>query len=440
MDDKRDRIVAIDMLRGFAVLGILLMNITSFSLPTAAYYNPFAYVAYAAPGESMVNQVINQIIYGLSHVVADQKFMAIFSLLFGASLVLFLQRLSLSNLSNDSDKKISKKAVLLFYSRNFWLLIIGLLHFYFIWYGDILAIYAVCAFILFFFRNLLIRLQIALGLIIFFIPIILNCFTYAYLLDDLSEEQQTAIIRYWSPDDESLTKEINAYQGSYLKQIGFRSSMLGGKINPGSITEEIVSSHFLIDFFLRSLGMMLVGMGAFRLGIFSGTVSQSFYKQLVKYGIGAGFPLALLGVFLLYYFDWDWKYGLFLSKIPNTLATPLLAFGYLGIIMLWEKTKYFSFLQNKLILVGKTALSSYLLQSVLATFIFYGFGWGWFAKLSRLENLAIVFFIWLVLLIFSSWWLKRFLYGPLEWAWRCLTYLKIFPLKRSRKRIKKEKK
>ena len=142
----KKRIRSIDILRGFALLGILIMNMMSFAMPSIAYYSPVAYEG----------TISNQVVYCISHVIADQKFMALFSMLFGASTLLFVQ----------SAIKKGKRASLLFYSRNFWLLVIGLVHSTFIWYGDVLFVYAICAFILYFFRNLAPRKQLVLGLLI----------------------------------------------------------------------------------------------------------------------------------------------------------------------------------------------------------------------------------------------------------------------------------
>jgi len=129
-----ERIEPIDILRGFALLGILIMNISSFAMPSMAYYSPVVYD---------INP-LNHIIYSVTHIIADQKFMAIFSMLFGASTILFI----------NSVKKKEKSPLLLFYSRNFWLLMLGWIHSTYLWYGDILLFYALCAFILFLFKNL----------------------------------------------------------------------------------------------------------------------------------------------------------------------------------------------------------------------------------------------------------------------------------------------
>ena len=149
-----ERIESIDVLRGFALLGILMMNIAMFSMPFMAYFSPNVYDI----------TIPNHIMYSLTHVIADQKFMAIFSMLFGASTMLFVK--------SAMSKK--KQPMLLFYIRNFWLLIIGWIHSYYLWNGDVLFIYAICSFLLFFFRNIRPKSQFIVGCIIYLIPIISN--------------------------------------------------------------------------------------------------------------------------------------------------------------------------------------------------------------------------------------------------------------------------
>ena len=128
------RIDSIDILRGFAVLGILIMNISSFSMPSMAYFSPVIYDI----------NTINHITYSITHIIADQKFMAIFSMLFGASTMLYI----------NSIKRNKKRPLLLFYSRNFWLLMLGWIHASYLWYGDVLIIYSICSFVLFFLSEL----------------------------------------------------------------------------------------------------------------------------------------------------------------------------------------------------------------------------------------------------------------------------------------------
>ena len=414
----KERIESIDILRGFALLGILIMNISSFAMPSMAYFSPVVYD---------INP-LNHIIYSITHIIADQKFMAIFSMLFGSSTLLFI----------NSVKKKEKSPLLLFYSRNFWLLILGLIHSTYIWYGDILLFYALCAFVLFPFKNLSPKKQFILGCLIYFIPTFSNYATYAYVIDYLPQEEKNVIIKHWNPSSETLQQEIDAYLGSYEKQVQQRAQMWSSdeynENNPsGGIGAGIIGLSFLIDLFCRSFGMMLIGMACFSWGVFSNALTRSFYKKLMIYGFGIGLPLSMIGLFFNYSFDWDWKYIQFLGRSPNNIATPLIAFGYIGIIMLWIRNARHRNLQKKLRAIGKTALTAYLIQSTIATFIFYGIGLSLFGYVNRAYQLVIVFFIWLLLLKLCPVLVSKYHYGPVEWIWRMLTNMKLIPLLKQKK-------
>lgn len=406
-----ERIIAIDVLRGFAILGILIMNIVSFSMPSASYFNPLAYTT----------SPFDQIIFDVSHVLADQKFMAVFSMLFGASTLLFI----------ESAIKKGKNSTSLFYRRNFWLLIIGLLHSVFIWYGDILLVYALCSFVLFFFRKLSTRTLLIAGTLIYLIPALFNAFAYFNIVDSLTPVEQASIIENWQPNSATIQKEINAYQGNYAAQFNHRLGPDGthakGQPNNG---EDLSGLSTLLDFFGRSFGMMLIGMALFKTSVFNNQRSRSFYAKLVGYGFSIGIALAVLGVALFHHFNWEWRYGVFLGRIPNHIATPFIALGYIGLIMLWTRSTFLKGLQERLKDVGKTALTSYLMESIIGTFVFYGVGLGLFGTLHRGWQLGIVVLIWGILMLFAPMWLKRFQYGPVEWMWRSLTYFKWMPLRK----------
>ena len=404
------RIESIDVLRGFALLGILIMNISSFAMPSMAYFSPVVYD---------INP-LNHIIYSITHIIADQKFMAIFSMLFGASTILFI----------NSVKKKEKSPLILFYSRNFWLLILGWIHSSYLWYGDILFIYALCAFLLFFFKNITPKKQFILGCLIYLIPTFSNYFTYEYVIDYLDQEEKDVIIKHWNPSNEILQQELDAYRGPYKKQVQYREQLWSSS---KSIGKGIIGISFLIDIFSRSFGMMLIGMACFSWGVFNNTLSKSFYKKLLIYGFGIGLPLSMIGLFFNYSFDWNWKYIQFLGRSPNNIATPFIAFGYISIIMLWIRKGSFSNIQEKLRTIGKTALTAYLIQTVISTFIFYGIGLSLFGYVNRAYQLLIMFFIWFVLLKFCPMWLSKYHYGPVEWIWRMLTHMKLIPLLRQKK-------
>ena len=408
-----ERIESIDVLRGFALLGILMMNIAMFSMPFMAYFSPNVYDI----------TIPNHIVYSLTHVIADQKFMAIFSMLFGASTMLFVK--------SAMSKK--KRPMLLFYIRNFWLLIIGWIHSYYLWNGDVLFIYAICSFLLFFFRNMRPKSQFIVGCIIYLIPSISNLTINAFVFDHLNSQDRKVIMEHWNPPEDKLQKELDAFRGTYVEQIEFREKMWSSEKSvpvEGDIGKGIIGLSFLIDFFSRSFAMMLVGMACFSWGIFSNSLSKYFYRSLIKYGFGIGFPLSVGGLVLAYVYNWDWHYMQFTGRAPNHIATPFIAFGYIGLVMLFIKNAVALKLQDRLKSIGKTALTCYLLQSILATYIFYGFGLSFFGHIGRIEQLAIMVLIWAILMLLSPIWLKKFYYGPIEWIWRMLTLLKFIKISR----------
>jgi len=404
----KKRIIAIDVLRGFALLGILLMNIMSFAMPDIAYFNPTTYGG---------DDVWNQLVYGVTHVIADQKFMALFSMLFGASVMLLTNKLL------EKGQNPAK----VHYIRNFWLLIIGLIHATLIWSGDILTIYAISSFVLYFFRKLAPKWQFALGLTIYLLPSLLNLGIQA-ILPELDAASHDALMAYWQPSQEDIAYELALFRGGYAEQVAYRwETDSASASNEG---EDLLGLSLLVDFFARALGMMLIGMAFYTWGILTAQRRDDFYRRMLIIGFALGFPLSLLGLGLSISYEWHWQYALFLGRIPNNLATPLIASGYIALIMLWSRRPIWLPLRDRLAAVGRTALTNYIGQSLIATFIFYGFGLGLYGHVNRITQLFFILAIWALQLFVASWWLARFGYGPLEWLWRLLTYFKWQPMRR----------
>ncbi len=401
---KAQRITAIDTLRGFALLGILVMNIMSFSMPDAAYSNPNVYGG---------NDLLNHLVYCFVHIFADQKFMAIFSMLFGASVMLLLSKL----------KEQGKSGAKIHYVRNVWLLVFGLLHAVFLWDGDILAVYALCSFILFFFRNIKPRVQFILGVITFLLPSLVSI-AISTQLPNLDTQNQQVLVDNFSPSEQEIAKDIAIYQGPYFWQLDFSED----ETTVVSTAQNLVDIAFVTEAFLRAFGMMLIGMAFYTLDILTAKRSASFYKRMMQVGFVIGFPVVLFGLYQYISHDWEASYSLFLGRIPNHIATIFIASCYTALIMFWSKFDLWQRAQDALAAVGRMALSNYIGQSVLATFIFYGFGLGLYGQLNRVAQLGVVLLIWFIQIVVSQWWLKRFRYGPLEWFWRSLIYFRLEPL------------
>ena len=189
------RITAIDTLRGFALLGILLMNIMLYAMPQIAYFNPTAYFGTAW---------YDRLAYALVHVVAENKFMAIFSMLFGAGVVVITNRAESRGLN----------PVRYHYMRNFWLLVMGLIHMVLIWSGDVLTLYAVSGFVLYPLRKLATRRQFVLGLVIFLSPVLIYAVA-GEATAQLDDEAIAGLVEVWQPSDAMLQAKVDSYRGSY---------------------------------------------------------------------------------------------------------------------------------------------------------------------------------------------------------------------------------
>ncbi len=389
------RIVALDFLRGFALLGILIMNIQSFSMPFAAYFNPTAYGDLTG---------LHGWVWLSSHVFADGKFIAIFSMLYGAGIILITEKVE-----NQGQHPAS-----LHYRRTFWLLVIGLAHAYLLWYGDILVTYALVALVVFFFRKLSPGWLIGLGIIVFSVSTLLQV-SVALSMPNFPAEVMADLQSDWQPDAETIAFEIAAYQGSWLEQMADRV--------PASIEMQTIALFFSGSW--RAGGLMLIGMALFKLRVLTAQRSALFYRNLLIVGFGLGFLLILIGVSYNLAADWSLTYSRFIGSQFNYWGSVGISLGYISIIMLIAQSKHWMWVTQPVTAVGRTALSNYLFQTVAATFIFYGHGLGLFGQVERTGQILIVCAIWGMQLIASPVWLYYFRFGPAEWVWRSLTYNKL---------------
>ena len=399
--DNAARIVSLDVIRGIALLGILIMNIQSFSMPGSAYLNPTAY------GD--LNGA-NFITWLVSHLFADTKFMSIFSMLFGAGILVFCQR---------AEQK-EANATALHYRRNFWLLIFGLVHAHFIWYGDILFPYAMCAFVVFWFRNFSVKKLLWTSFIFLFIGSGYNLFI-GFSMPYIPSEAIDSIMQSWRPDQAHLEKEIAAYQGNVFEQFAFR--------HPEATFMQ--TQVFMTMFLWRIIGMMCLGMALFKSDILTAKRPASYYRKLILICLPLGLFIIGWGAYENIQHEFKMQFSFFLGSQFNFWGSIFLAVSYIGLICLWLSSNSMQNLKQRLANVGKMAFTNYIFHSLVFTFIFYGHGLGLFGEVERSITLVMVVSMWIFQLWFSSFWLKRFLFGPLEWAWRCLTYWQLQPLKKT---------
>jgi uncharacterized protein len=397
----KERIVSIDVLRGFALLGILPMNIQYFSMISAAYTNPTAY------GDL---HGFNFLVWFVCHVLADEKFMTIFSMLFGAGIVLMTSHVEAAG----------RRPAPLHYRRMGWLILFGLLHGFLLWRGDILFTYGACGLVAYLFRKLRPRRLLVAGLAIMCVTCI--CLTAYGRMSARWPPAQVERARedLWMPNPDGVAKEISAYRGNWMQEMKFRVSD----------TLQMDTSFFVFFTFWRACGLMLFGMGLFKLGVLGAGRAPSLYWTMIALAAVVGIPVILYGTHRDFAGGWDFRYSFFYGAQFNYWASLLVSLGWVGVVMVISRTSALAPLARRLEAVGRMAFSNYIMHTVICTTLFYGHGFGLFGKVERVWQFEIVLVIWAFQLIVSPVWLRYFLFGPLEWLWRSLTYWQREPFRR----------
>ncbi|MFG0253395.1 MAG: DUF418 domain-containing protein [Phycisphaerales bacterium JB038] len=404
-----ERIGSLDVLRGVAVCGILAMNVVSMGMISAAYFNPHA----AVPGPERLAG-LDYIIWLAHHLAADMKFMTIFSILFGAGVLVFTQRL----------EQRGKRSAGLHYRRMAWLLLFGMLHAYLLWFGDILFTYALCGMAVYLLRKLAPRWLIPIAIVLLLIPVGLNLL-FAWLTtlmpSESAEQMQAGMSQSWAPSAEQIADEQAIYQGGWLGQMAHR------------LPTAIMLQTFLL--FLMTLwrisGCMLLGMALLKLGYLAAKRSTATYLITGAIGLLIGIPLVLLGVRSNNAHDWEAVHGMFVAINFNYTASLFIALTWISLIMIVCRATSLQTLTRPFAAVGKMAFTNYIAQTVICTTLFYGHGFGYYNTFSRAEMLLLVIAVWIAQLIISPLWLSYFRFGPLEWLWRSLSYWRLQPLRRA---------
>lgn len=388
------RLASLDVLRGFALLGILVMNIQAFSMPAAAYLNPTAFGDLSG---------LNLAVWAVSHWLANQKFVTLFSILFGAGICLFADRI---------EARGGRPAGV-HYRRMGWLLAFGLAHAYLLWYGDILVPYAVCGGLVYLARRRRPRTLLAAGLSAFSVASALSVLSAVALSSPtVPEAAAREIEREWAPEAAALDAEIVAYRGGWNDQQPWRAE------------QALEVQLFMLPFALvwSCGGAMLLGMALYRSGVLSAARSDRFYRRLAASGLAGGSALVGVGIWWNFAGGWSWERSMFFGSQFNAWGSLAMALGYLGLVMLAVRRRLLSGFQARLAAVGRLAFTNYIFQTVICTTIFYGHGLGWFGGVERAWQLALAAGVVALQLWLSPLWLRRFAYGPLEWTWRALTY------------------
>ncbi|HBW4373460.1 TPA: DUF418 family protein [Klebsiella pneumoniae] len=368
-----ERNVTLDFVRGVAILGILLLNISAFGLPKAAYLNP------AWSGSASLSDAWT---WALLDLLAQVKFLTLFALLFGAGLQLLLPR-----------------GKCWIQSRLTLLALLGFIHGLFFWDGDILLAYALVSW------RMVREAHHVKSLFNTGVVLYLTGIAVLVLLGLISG---TAANRSWAPDAANLQYE------QYWK--------LHGGMEAVSNRADMLSDNLLAlgaQYGWQLAGMMLMGAALMRSGWLKGQFSLRHYRRTGALLVAAGMAVNLPAIFAQWYLAWDYRWCAFLLQAPRELSAPLQAIGYAALAWgYWPQLCRFR-LVGAIACVGRMALTNYLLQTLICTTLFYHLGL--FMRFDRLQLLAFVPPIWAINLLVSSLWLRRFRQGPVEWLWRQLT-------------------
>lgn len=403
------RLITLDALRGFAVMGILAMNIVAFAMPFWAYVTPLAYGG-ANPAERGA--------WFLMFVFLDGKMRGFFSLLFGASMMLIIDR---ATAKGESAAKVH-------YSRMFWLALIGLAHFFFLWFGDILFLYAAVGSLAFLFRNwspkaLMTGAAVILagGTILWGMQFVgLQILQYMASQPGASAE---IVQRYKevlaNPDFSfNVPQQLELMRGSYA---GIVTDKLSRWDEPLMTVVQNVC---------ETLPLMMLGMALKKNGFLTGALAPAVYVRWAKILVPTGIALSIVGatVVALHGYDKITALAVFItwSQIPRQILTV----GYAAIFILVIQQHANSAFIARVAATGRAAFSNYLGTSIVMTTIFYGYGFGLFGHISRIGLWGFVVGAWIAILLWSKPWLDRFAYGPFEWVWRSLARMELQPMRR----------
>lgn len=405
----------LDALRGFAVLGIFAMNIPGFSHVESDFWDP-RIVGFE--GTDRAVWLFNRLMF-------DMKMQSIFSMLFGAGLVVLGERAAASGRSLAG----------LHYRRMIALALLGILHAYLIWFGDILWTYAVCGALIYPLRRLPNEwlLTIGAGLFLFGALTTSGTGVAMWFLRDQAEQARLLLDSGGTPSSfqqEMLAewKELTEnFRPGPEKQAEEAAAMLGGytgyiRHRAPSALEFQVGVPFWVFSLWRFAGYMLIGVACMRLGVFTGRLTDRAYALMALAGYGLGIPITCLGALDAMNSGFDFVRTFITAWQLNYIASAFIAFGHIGALMLLFRSPVTGRIVEPLAAVGRLALTNYLSQSIIAGALFCGWGLGWWNSLTRAETVLVVIAIWMLQIIWSILWLRRFRLGPFEWLWRWLTY------------------
>ena len=424
---KADRIQTVDLIRGLALLGILMMNIPGFGF---LWSNVRAFVNKPDTADFYAFTIVGTAFEGTMR--------ALFSMLFGAGMVLFTM--------NKQEVPNGPTVAEYYYRRLLWLVLFGVFNAYvLLWFGDILFYYGLIGMVLYPFRKTKAAWLIGLAVVCLGINAIRTEIWYSELREnragyvsavqlEKAHKKPTAkqkeakaawekFAKNFKPDPKKDAKELKAMRSGY--------GTVFAHLLPRNSSNEAYGMYFgSWDMLL----MMLIGMALLRWGFFANKLPMSTYALTLLVGYGVGLPISW------FYVQSEIGWMLHVDQtVDNYRTIPfqlydirrvLLALGHASLLILIYRSNVVPWLMRALTAVGQMAFTNYLMQSIICTLYFYGYGLGNYGKLAYHQLYYVVGAVWVFQLIVSPIWLQYFRFGPFEWLWRSLTYWKPQPMRR----------
>lgn len=406
-----ERLLSLDIVRGVAVLGILLLNIVSFGMPEAAYFNPRAYGG--TDGADLGVYLVNFIFF-------DGKMRGLFSFLFGASMLLVIERAEAGGRSPAA----------VHFARMGWLLVFGLAHLWLVWRGDILAHYALVGMIAYLLRDIRPAQMLPLAIMLVILSTLLFSglpLTVHGLQEPAANAAEAAenarrlrdlVDGFGVPAPADLAHELALYRGDYATIVRERFRELA-----------FIPLAMLGLFGCETLAYMLFGMVAYRTGMLTGAWERRRYLRWLLVCWGIALPAYVVLATWLLHADFSLFAVTLAVMVLTTPIRPLMIAGWICAILLLARAG--GALTARLAAAGRMAFTNYLATSLLCSTFFNGYGLGWFGHLSRWQLYLVVLAVWALILLWSKPWLEHFRYGPFEWLWRSLARGRIQPIRRS---------
>ena len=398
----QDRIIILDIYRGFAIFGILIVNMMWFNSPITSLIS--ANSIWTGPADIVTRFLITFFFEG--------KFYVLFSMLFGYGFWLFMNKES-SGRQSISGTYARRLLILLF---------IGIIHVLFFWPGDILVFYALLGFVLMLFRKAKNRTLIIWAVVFLMIPVFF--LGLAVLISLVPEAKQAMDVAMQEQDRifvAMIERTLTVYQeGSFFEIVRMR------------FEEYTFVLSGVLFFHVNIIAMFLLGQYAARKGYIQNVKGNlPFFRRLCMWGFIIGIPANLFTAWASIYADIYNPNPTALAAIfVSSFGGPALTLAYVsGLAILLQKA-YLVRMSRWFAAVGRMALTNYLLHSIIASFIFMNYGLGLYGKVAPWQGLILVFIIYGLQIPFSIHWLKRYRFGPVEWLWRSLTYMKWQKLKR----------